>query len=114
MCGIGRCFYTRWPVSSRVGGNSFLAGSRDIWWDWKDIWYTLMKTLGEYRVGIDLNTSGSPEVDEIKKMTANLIDLCYARSSTTDPEVGRLWFLAMTHFEDAAMWAVKASTKRAR
>lgn len=73
-----------------------------------------MKTVGEYRVGIDFNPSGNPDVEEIKKIAAGLIDLCYARSSTTDPEVGRLWVLAMTHFEDGAMWAVKAATKRAR
>jgi hypothetical protein len=29
---------------------------------------------------------------------------------TDDPEIGRCISLAMTHAEDAAMWAVKAAT----
>jgi hypothetical protein len=29
---------------------------------------------------------------------------------TDDPEIRRLWALAMTAYEEAAMWAVKAAT----
>lgn len=70
-------------------------------------------TLGEYRVGIDFNPSSNPDVDKIKRAAAALIDLCRAGADKTeDPEIGRLWSLAMTHIEDAAMWAVKATTKK--
>jgi hypothetical protein len=71
-----------------------------------------MTSLGEYRVGITFNPGGNPKVDEIKRAAAALIDLCHVGADQTDdPEVGRLWGLAMTHFEDGAMWAVKAITK---
>lgn len=74
-----------------------------------------MVTLGEYRVGIDFNPGKNPSVDKIKRLAADLIDLCRTEADNTDnPEVERLWALAMTHLEDAAMWAVKATTKRNR
>lgn len=74
-----------------------------------------MATIGEYRVGIDFNPSGNPQVHEIKSLAAQFIDVCHAGTDKTeDPEVGRLWSLAMTHMEDAAMWAVKAVTKKAQ
>ena len=79
------------------------------------------KTLGEYRVGIDFNPSGDETVTEIKAKTAELIDLCnsHVENRVQIPEIPigeeiRLWALAMTHFEDAAMWAVKAATKKPR
>jgi hypothetical protein len=31
-------------------------------------------------------------------------------AAAPNPEIIRLWSLAQTHFEDAAMWAVKAAT----
>lgn len=69
-------------------------------------------TLGEYRVGITFNPGNNPAVDEIKRLTANLINVCHSHADKVDdPEVGRLLSLAMTHYEDAAMWAVKAVTK---
>ena len=69
-------------------------------------------SLGEYRVGVSFNPSGNPDVDKIKRVAAAMIDMCAVGADhTDDPEVGRLWSLAMTHFEDAAMWAVKAATK---
>ncbi len=70
-------------------------------------------TLGESRVRISFNPSANQLVEEIKRKTAELIDLCDEQYTKGDPkgvEAGRLWHLAMTHFEDAAMWAVKAAT----
>lgn len=67
-------------------------------------------TLGEYRVGIDFNPGKNPEVTAIKRAAANLIDLI-DEIKANDGEVGRLKALALTHVEDAAMWAVKAATK---
>jgi hypothetical protein len=45
-------------------------------------------------------------VDKIKFMTAELIDLVESHKGL-DP---RLAALAQTHYEDAAMWAVKLAT----
>lgn len=70
-------------------------------------------TLGEYRVGITFNPSGNAIVDEIKQKAAELIDLIEDIPSPII-EGTRLKALAMTHIEDAAMWAVKAATKKPR
>lgn len=68
-------------------------------------------SLGANRVRESFNPSGNELVDKLKRYTADLIDLCYeGRSKTDDPEVDRLWSLAMTYYELAAMWAVKATT----
>lgn len=76
-------------------------------------------TLGEYRVGITFNPGGNEMVDKIKHAAADLIDLVATIKPLTvndanSGEVSRLVALAMTHIEDAAMWAVKAATKQAR
>lgn len=77
-------------------------------------------TIGQYRVGSTFNPGGHALVDEIKRKSAELIDLCERMkqnetpNAATAPEVGRLIALAQTHFEDGAMWAVKAATKPAR
>lgn len=74
-----------------------------------------MPTLGEYRVGLDFNPSGNPQVGDIKAHAAAFIDLCIAKSDACDdPEIVRLWRLASDLMEDAAMWAVKAATKKPR
>ena len=68
-------------------------------------------TIGEDRVRVKFNPSADSIVDQIKQRSAELIDLCsIGADKTDDSEVGRLWSLAMTHYEDAAMWAVKAAT----
>jgi len=67
-------------------------------------------TIGEDRVRIKFNPSADTTVDRIKQQTAHLIDFCETYRQQAGPEEARLWALAMTHFEDAAMWAVKAAT----
>jgi hypothetical protein len=68
-------------------------------------------SLGSDRVREGFNPSNDNLVDKIKRYTADLIDLCNAENDKhDDPEKGRLLSLAMTHYEDAAMWAVKAVT----
>jgi hypothetical protein len=90
-------------------------------------------TIGEDRVRIKFNPSDNSLVAQIKQKTAELIDLCEQYktpelahhnitisdpghrfggepATTANPEVNRLWSLAQTHYEDAAMWAVKAAT----
>lgn len=70
-------------------------------------------TLGEYKVGISFNPGNNAMVDKIKHAAADLIDLVNGIASNNSSEVQRLKALAMTHIEDAAMWAVKAATKPA-
>lgn len=64
------------------------------------------KTTGEKRVRTDFNVAGSSIVDEIKKKSAELIDLC----EQLKVKDARLASLAQTSYEEAAMWAVKAAT----
>ncbi len=68
-------------------------------------------SLGAARVRESFNPSESNMVDKIKRHTADLIDLCEEeRGKSTVGEETRLWALAMTAYEEAAMWAVKAAT----
>ncbi len=68
-------------------------------------------SLGADRVRESFNPSKNNLVDKIKRYTADLIDICNSEmSKSPSAEEGRLWSLAMTHYEDAAMWAVKAAT----
>lgn len=68
-------------------------------------------TLGTDRVRVSFNPSKDGIVDDIKAKTADLIDLCNENLvESGSSEEKRLWSLAMTHYEDAAMWAVKAAT----
>lgn len=75
-------------------------------------------TEGEYRVGISFKPGGNPAVDAIKAKAAELIDMMVETQSvakaTETPEAARCAALAMTAFEDGAMWAVKAVTKPKR
>jgi hypothetical protein len=70
------------------------------------------KTLGEKRVRVDFNPSQEGVVYDIKRHTAAIIDLVekVRENHKGNPEVHRLCSLAQTHYEDAAMWAVKAAT----
>jgi len=65
-----------------------------------------MITIGEERVRTKFNPSADSVVDKIKQKSAELIDLCEMLKSRD----ARLASLAQTHYEDAAMWAVKAAT----
>lgn len=77
-----------------------------------------MQTKGEYRVGNRFNPGNHNLVDQIKRASADLIDLIETipsdRDSERGNEAGRLKALAQTEIESAAMWAVKAATKPAR
>jgi hypothetical protein len=68
-------------------------------------------TEGEYRVGISFNPSANPLVDEIKRKTAELIDLMWNATEIETHEAQRCARMAMEQYEQAAMWAVKAVTK---
>ena len=64
------------------------------------------QTIGEKRVRIEFNPGGGDDVSEIKQKTAELINLVEGMKDS-DP---RLAALAMTAYEEAAMWAVKLAT----
>lgn len=66
----------------------------------------MTQTTGEMRVRASSNPSKDSKVDEIKAMSAAAIDWC-EKNKEKDP---RLAALAMTAFEEAAMWAVKLVT----
>lgn len=68
------------------------------------------KTIGESRVRTSFNPSQDSVVDQIKQKTAELINLVDDISPKPESELGRLKSLAMTAYEEAAMWAVKAAT----
>lgn len=81
----------------------------------------LKQTIGQYRVGSNFNPSGNTAVDTIKSAAASFIDAVEeladdavgnAETDEQRGEIRRLKALAMTHAEDAAMWGVKAVTKR--
>ena len=65
-------------------------------------------SIGEQRVRIEFNSSNSGLVNQIKRKTAELINLC-EDFKEKDP---RLAALAQTAYEEAAMWAVKAATAK--
>jgi len=70
-----------------------------------------MATFGEERVGVSFNPSGNPQVNDIKGTAAILINMIKAVPGG-HPEIERLKALAMTAAEEAAMWGVKAATKK--
>jgi hypothetical protein len=66
------------------------------------------RTEGERRVRKSFNPNGNPDVEKVKQLSAALIDLVREHpAAATDP---RLAALAMTAYEEAAMWAVKLVT----
>ena len=69
------------------------------------------QTLGQRRVRVDFSPSEKALVRYVKLAQADNIDV-YERykNEATDPEEKRLWALAQTAAEEAAMWAVKAAT----
>ena len=64
-------------------------------------------SVGENLVRIKFNPSDNSLVSQIKQKTAELIDLCDEHLEQKDK---RLCALAVTAYEEAAMWAVKAAT----
>lgn len=70
------------------------------------------KTIGEIRVRIEFNPAQSDTVSQIKQKSAELINLVASleKEGNCSPEMARLKAVAMTTYEEAAMWAVKAAT----
>lgn len=80
----------------------------------------MLMALGDYRVGVAFNPSGSSDVDHIKRLAADLINFLELKREQLvghggdDPEIQRLISIAQTGVEEAAMWGVKAVTKLPR
>ena len=69
------------------------------------------QTFGQRRVRVDFNPSGDLQVRGFKEEQADFIDDCErSKNEAPDPEAKRLWALAQTAAEEAAMWATKAAT----
>ena len=73
------------------------------------------RTLGEKRVRTFFNPSAEDLVQKIKDKSAALINIvAEINYEGEDPEIAeerkRLVTLALTAYEEAAMWAVKAAT----
>jgi hypothetical protein len=70
-------------------------------------------TFGQRAVGLTFNPSGDETVRELKEAAAAFIDLCHTYGgSTDDPEIKRMFAIAITEAQTAQMWGVKAATWR--
>ena len=77
-------------------------------------------SYGEKAVGLTFNPSGDENVDKIKKLYAEIIDLCNDKRQVKElseeraigSERNRLFSIAITEAQAAQMWAVKAITWR--
>ena len=70
-------------------------------------------TFGERAVGLAFNPSGDGTVHELKTAAAEFIDICAAQREASDnPEVKRMYSVAITEAQAAQMWAVKGATWR--
>ena len=70
-------------------------------------------TFGERAVGLTFNPSGDDAVREMKEQIAAFIDNCHERREVTDnPEIKRMYSIAITEAQTAQMWSVKAATWR--
>ena len=75
----------------------------------------MSKSLGEKRVRTTFNPSSDDIVQKIKDKSADLINIVAmieysGENEETTRERARLVALALTDYEQAAMWAVKAAT----
>ena len=58
---------------------------------------------------VDFNPTNNPDVQNIKQRTDELIAICRSiGDANVSPESKRRVALAVTNYEQAAMWAVKA------
>lgn len=67
-------------------------------------------TFGEKACGVSFNPSNDPVVDEIKKKSAELVDLIHGLRSGVTGEAARYYSKAISHIEDGQMNAVKGRT----
>lgn len=71
----------------------------------------LVESYGGRAVGLTFNPSKLLAVQVIKTDCAELInEINQTRDDSNDPEIRRMTSLAITHLQEAQMWAVKALT----
>jgi hypothetical protein len=75
-----------------------------------DLAQAAMASYGEKAVGLDFNPSGDKDVEKVKKLYAEIIDMLAVNHA--DGEKSRLYHIAITQAQTAQMWAVKAITYR--
>lgn len=73
-------------------------------------------TQGQYLVGYDFNPSGREDVADVKLKTAYLMDMLHEfmlaqMEEAGNDAAGRCAAVALSKYEEACMWAVKALTK---
>lgn len=69
------------------------------------------QTFGQKAVGINFNAAKIKNVDDIKHLSAQLIDqLNQERNNFGHSEEGRMLSIAITKAQEACMWWVKAVT----
>ena len=68
-------------------------------------------TFGETAVGVSFNPSGSEQVDKLKALYAQVIDILNDDRGNHRDERARLTSIAITEAQTAQMWAVKAVTQ---
>lgn len=68
-------------------------------------------TFGQKAVGVTFNPSGSPRVDKLKSLYAEIIDVLHEHRGEERDEAARLCSVAITEAQGAQMWAVKAITQ---
>jgi len=68
-------------------------------------------TFGEKAVGLTFNPGGHQLVNALKSSYATVIDALHsAREASDNPEVKRMYSVAITEAQTSQMWAVKAAT----
>jgi len=71
----------------------------------------LEDSFGGKAVGLSFNPSGNAQVMDLKEPIAVFINECDdARANAINPEVKRMYAVAITEAQTAQMWAVKAAT----
>ncbi len=67
-------------------------------------------TYGQKAVGLTFNPSNDETVDKVKKLYAEIIDICAnIRTEAGQGEKGRLLSVAITEAQTAQLWTVKVS-----
>lgn len=68
-------------------------------------------SYGEKAVGLTFNPSNDEQVQKVKELYAEIIDICNnLRTEAGQGEKGRLLSVAITEAQTAQMWAVKGIT----
>ena len=67
-------------------------------------------TFGEISVGLTFNPSGNEQVQKLKELYAQIIDILNDDRADNRNERARLASVAITEAQTAQMWAVKAIT----